>query len=94
MEWEGQRGEGRVGSAKVLVGEGGSGEGDWLERGNGWRAKKGWVVSARANAQVINNSCGTVAALNAVMNISADGVDIGPELSNLRDFGAGMSSTE
>ncbi|WOO79201.1 Ubiquitin carboxyl-terminal hydrolase isozyme L5 [Vanrija pseudolonga] len=51
--------------------------------------------------QVINNSCATVAALNAVMNIpsqvsphAGESIDIGPELANLRDFGAGMGSMD
>ncbi|KAK8846796.1 hypothetical protein IAR55_005884 [Kwoniella newhampshirensis] len=51
--------------------------------------------------QVINNSCGTLAALNAVMNIHpqpsshpGETVELGPELDNLRDFGAGMGSQD
>ncbi|WWD22144.1 hypothetical protein CI109_106633 [Kwoniella shandongensis] len=51
--------------------------------------------------QVINNSCGTLAALNAVMNIRPQAssnpdetVELGPELDNLRDFGAGMGSQD
>ncbi|CAK9786505.1 putative ubiquitin-specific protease [Cutaneotrichosporon oleaginosum] len=49
--------------------------------------------------QVINNSCGTIAALNAVMNIpeqeaGAESIGIGAELKNLREFGAGMSSMD
>ena len=53
------------------------------------------------HTQVINNSCGTLAALNAVMNIPpiaspypGEEVSIGPELQNLREFGAGMSALE
>lgn len=56
---------------------------------------------ALRHTQVINNSCATVAALNAVMNIQSqasphagESIDIGPELANLRDFGAGMGSME
>ncbi|WVF70025.1 hypothetical protein IAT40_004811 [Kwoniella sp. CBS 6097] len=51
--------------------------------------------------QVINNSCGTVAALNAVMNIppqpseyEGESISLGSELDNLRDFGAGMASQD
>ncbi|WVQ84053.1 hypothetical protein IAT38_006198 [Cryptococcus sp. DSM 104549] len=51
--------------------------------------------------QVINNSCGTLAALNAVMNIKpepsaheAEAVELGSELENLREFGAGMESLD
>lgn len=45
--------------------------------------------------QVINNSCGTIAALNAVMNIpSVDGISVGDVLANMREFGAGMTSME
>lgn len=51
--------------------------------------------------QVVNNACGTLAALNAVMNIPAvaspyagEEVSIGSELANLREFGAGMASME
>ncbi|WWC59225.1 uncharacterized protein I303_101775 [Kwoniella dejecticola CBS 10117] len=51
--------------------------------------------------QVINNSCGTVAALNAVMNIPAqasqytdESIELGEELGNLREFGAGMESLD
>ncbi|WVR04462.1 hypothetical protein IAU60_001465 [Kwoniella sp. DSM 27419] len=54
--------------------------------------------------QVINNSCGTVAALNAVMNIQrtpsqyeGESIELGliqPELDNLREFGAGMESQD
>ncbi|TYJ54308.1 hypothetical protein B9479_005067 [Cryptococcus floricola] len=47
--------------------------------------------------QVINNSCGTLAALNAVMNIptesspnDGESIELGEELGNLREFGAGM----
>ncbi|ORX34420.1 ubiquitin-specific protease [Kockovaella imperatae] len=47
--------------------------------------------------QVINNSCGTLAALNAVMNIPpqssehpSESIELGPELENLRDFGSAM----
>lgn len=49
---------------------------------------------AIADTQVINNSCGTIAALNAVMNVDAPGVEIGSELGNLKEFGAGMGSME
>lgn len=56
---------------------------------------------AHTDTQVINNSCGTIAALNAVMNIPfqnsanpPEAIGIGGELENLRDFGAGMSSME
>lgn len=49
--------------------------------------------------QVINNSCGTVAALNAVMNIPKvespypdEAIDHGSRLDTLREFGAGMDS--
>ncbi|OCF76710.1 ubiquitin carboxyl-terminal hydrolase L5 [Kwoniella mangroviensis CBS 8886] len=51
--------------------------------------------------QVINNSCGTVAALNAVMNIPTqesrhpeESIGLGEELGNLREFGAGMESLD
>ncbi|OXG98332.1 ubiquitin carboxyl-terminal hydrolase L5, partial [Cryptococcus neoformans A1-35-8] len=51
--------------------------------------------------QVINNSCGTLAALNAVMNIptesspyAGESIELGEELGNLREFGAGMESLE
>ncbi|WWC67729.1 uncharacterized protein I206_101641 [Kwoniella pini CBS 10737] len=51
--------------------------------------------------QVINNSCGTVAALNAVMNIpsqssqySEESIQLGEELGNLREFGTGMESLD
>ncbi|KAK4683460.1 ubiquitin carboxyl-terminal hydrolase L5, partial [Tremellales sp. Uapishka_1] len=51
--------------------------------------------------QVINNSCGTLAALNAVMNIPTvtseepgEAIELGTELENLRDFGAGMESMD
>ncbi|OCF37530.1 ubiquitin carboxyl-terminal hydrolase L5 [Kwoniella heveanensis BCC8398] len=51
--------------------------------------------------QVINNSCGTVAALNAVMNIphqpsefEGETISLGSELGNLREFGAGMGSQD
>ncbi|WVQ69027.1 uncharacterized protein L199_007239 [Kwoniella botswanensis] len=51
--------------------------------------------------QVINNSCGTVAALNAVMNIptqesqhAEESIELGEELGNLREFGAGMESLD
>ncbi|WWC87094.1 uncharacterized protein L201_001980 [Kwoniella dendrophila CBS 6074] len=51
--------------------------------------------------QVINNSCGTVAALNAVMNIPPqpsshieESITLGEELGNLREFGAGMESLD
>lgn len=44
---------------------------------------------------MINNSCGTIAALNAVMNIpSVDGISVGDVLANMREFGAGMTSME
>ncbi|KGB74731.1 ubiquitin carboxyl-terminal hydrolase L5 [Cryptococcus deuterogattii 99/473] len=51
--------------------------------------------------QVINNSCGTLAALNAVMNITPqqsvhedESIQLGSELENLREFGAGMQSLD
>ncbi|WVQ76826.1 hypothetical protein IAR50_006500 [Cryptococcus sp. DSM 104548] len=51
--------------------------------------------------QVINNSCGTLAALNAVMNIpsesspnAGESIELGQELGNLREFGAGMESLD
>ncbi|WRT64982.1 uncharacterized protein IL334_001923 [Kwoniella shivajii] len=51
--------------------------------------------------QVINNSCGTVAALNAVMNIQpepsqfdGESIELGEELGNLREFGTGMESSD
>lgn len=54
---------------------------------------------AHTDTQVINNSCGTIAALNAVMNIpevqaGPESIGVGSELKNLREFGAGMSSME
>lgn len=59
------------------------------------------ITLARAHIQVINNSCGTIAALNAVMNIQPqtspnppETIGIGSELENLRDFGTGMTSME
>ncbi|GHJ84479.1 hypothetical protein NliqN6_0881 [Naganishia liquefaciens] len=51
--------------------------------------------------QVINNSCGTLAALNAVMNIAPqegqtpdESISHGDELQNLRDFGVGMNAVD
>ena len=51
--------------------------------------------------QVINNSCGTLAALNAVMNIPPqqgpspeETISLGDELQNLKEFGAGMDAME
>ncbi len=54
-------------------------------------------TQVQSSRQVINNSCGTIAALNAAMNIPSqaeDNITIGPELENLRQFGAGMTSLE
>jgi len=49
--------------------------------------------------QVITNSCGTLAAINAVMNIPpqpspypGESIELGPMLTDLRDFGDGMDS--
>ncbi|KAJ9120595.1 hypothetical protein QFC22_002524 [Naganishia vaughanmartiniae] len=51
--------------------------------------------------QVINNSCGTLAALNAVMNIPpqqgptpGETISLGDELQNLKEFGAGMDAMD
>ncbi|KAJ9122028.1 hypothetical protein QFC24_004255 [Naganishia onofrii] len=51
--------------------------------------------------QVINNSCGTLAALNAVMNIPPqqgpspeETISLGDELQNLKEFGAGMDAMD
>ncbi|ORY20710.1 putative ubiquitin-specific protease [Naematelia encephala] len=72
------------------------GEGEGAERG-GVEVDGGESGVWFAN-QVINNSCGTLAALNAVMNIPpvkslypGESIELGAELENLRDFGAGMT---
>ncbi|KAJ9114932.1 hypothetical protein QFC20_001306 [Naganishia adeliensis] len=51
--------------------------------------------------QVINNSCGTLAALNAVMNVAPqegqtpeETISHGDELQNLREFGVGMNPVD
>jgi hypothetical protein len=42
--------------------------------------------------QVINNACASIALLNAVMNIQDPNVQLGEELSNLREFSDGKQS--
>ncbi|RXK37614.1 hypothetical protein M231_05156 [Tremella mesenterica] len=49
--------------------------------------------------QVVNNACGTMAALNAVMNIpevdseyQGESIKIGPELQRMKEFSMGMDS--
>ncbi|GMK54631.1 hypothetical protein CspeluHIS016_0112170 [Cutaneotrichosporon spelunceum] len=75
----------------------------WVGQGGGAEAAGVEIDPSEAGVwfanQVINNSCGTIAALNAVMNIpelqaGPESIGIGSELKNLRDFGAGMSSMD
>ncbi|BEJ12135.1 hypothetical protein CspHIS471_0205950 [Cutaneotrichosporon sp. HIS471] len=75
----------------------------WVGQGGGDDAAGVEIEPSEAGVwfanQVINNSCGTIAALNAVMNIpevqaGTESIGIGSELNNLREFGAGMSSMD
>jgi len=43
--------------------------------------------------QVINNACATQAILSVLMNRASE-IELGPELSNMRSFSAGLPSKE